>query len=163
MGEARNGARDAVVRPLSRVAGRPCARPGCPSPARATLIFRYATRETWLEALAEEPVPAAYDLCVSHADRTRPPHGWGLVDQRPAEEAPAPAVPTRELGGEHTVAVLAAALRAVAPAPEPASEPTPEPDPEPLIAVAPEPSVVPRPVPAARDRWDANGGTARSW
>lgn len=171
MGEARNGARDAVVRPLSRVAGRPCARPGCPSPARATLSFRYATRETWLEALAEEPVPAAYDLCVSHADRTRPPHGWGLVDQRPAEEAPAPGVPARELGGEHTVAVLAAALRAVAPAPEPgpasgpAFEPAPEPEPEPLIAVAPdpEPSVAPRPVPAARDRWDADGGTARSW
>lgn len=103
-----------MVRPLSRVAGRPCARPGCPSPARATLSFRYATREAWIEGLHGEPSPATYDLCGSHADRTRPPTGWGIVDQRPAEDQePAEVAPPRELGDEHTVAVLAAALRAV--------------------------------------------------
>lgn len=113
-GEARSSARNAVVRPLSRVAGRPCARPGCPSPARATLSFRYATREAWLEKLHDEDSPASYDLCGSHADRTRPPAGWAIVDERPAEDMePAERAPARELGDEHTVAVLAAALRAV--------------------------------------------------
>ncbi|MBW3620641.1 MAG: DUF3499 domain-containing protein, partial [Actinobacteria bacterium] len=113
-GEARHTTRDAVVRPLSRVAVRPCARPGCPSPARATLSFRYATREAWLEGLHDESSPATYDLCASHADRTRPPTGWGIVDQRPAEDQePAERAPAHELGDEHTVAVLAAALRAV--------------------------------------------------
>lgn len=117
LGEARSAARDAVVRPLSRAAGRPCARPGCPVPARATLSFRYATREAWVETLGDEPSPATYDLCAGHADRTRPPHGWALVDQRPAEEGRAADADHDGIGGEHTVAVLAAALRAV-PAPD---------------------------------------------
>lgn len=115
MGEARRPARDAVVRPLSRAAGRPCARPGCPSPARATLGFRYHSREAWLAPLSDETIPAAYDLCATHADKTRPPHGWALVDERPDEDEPTPgaAVSAAEFGGEQTVAVLAAALRSV--------------------------------------------------
>lgn len=124
MGEARSATRDAVVRPLSRVAGRPCARPGCPTPARATLSFRYATREAWLEKLHDESSPATYDLCGSHADRTRPPTGWGIVDERPAEDQErAEPAPTRDLGDEHTVAVLAAALRAVPVTPPTVAEP----------------------------------------
>lgn len=106
---------DAVVRPLSRAAARSCARPGCPSPARATLTFAYAQREAWLERLQETDEPQAYDLCASHAARTRPPHGWTLRDRRPEEERqldPPPVTPA-DLGGERTVAVLAAALRAV--------------------------------------------------
>lgn len=117
MGEARERARDAVVRPLSRAAVRPCARPGCPSPARATLSFRYATREAWLAALGEDPAPSDYDLCAAHADRTQPPHGWRIVDRRPEDDDAGGSGrgdgPMRDLGGEHTVAVLAAALRAV--------------------------------------------------
>ncbi len=124
-GEARLTARDAVVRPLSRAAGRPCARPGCPSPARATLSFRYATREAWLEALGEAPSLATYDLCAQHADKTRPPSGWALVDQRPVEDEAAPVVVPDEIGGERTIAVLAAALRAVPDAPA-AVVPAPE-------------------------------------
>jgi hypothetical protein len=124
---ARGTARDAVVRPLSRAAVRPCARPGCPSPARATLSFRYASREAWVEPLGDEAVPATYDLCASHADRTRPPHGWRLVDHRPDEDqATATGLPA-DLGGERTVAVLAAALRAVPDTPEAAPAP-PDPD-----------------------------------
>ncbi|MBW3658177.1 MAG: DUF3499 domain-containing protein [Actinobacteria bacterium] len=143
MGEARSATRDAVVRPLSRVAGRPCARPGCPSPARATLSFRYATREAWLEGLADEASPATYDLCGAHADKTRPPTGWGIVDQRPADDQEAAtSTPSRDLGDEHTVAVLAAALRAVpdrpaSPAPvevEAEAEAVVEPEPELLDA-----------------------------
>jgi hypothetical protein len=90
-------------------------RPGCPAPARASLTFRYESREAWIERLTEEPTPEAYDLCSSHAARTQPPHGWQLRDRRPREEQlPQPEAPARrELGGEDTVAVLAAALRAV--------------------------------------------------
>jgi hypothetical protein len=111
---AGDGASDAVVRPLARAARRPCSRPGCPAPARASLVFSYATREAWLDQLAE-PVPQAYDLCSPHADRTRPPHGWELRDRRPLEDrVAAPAAPAAgPLDEDHTVAVLAAALRAV--------------------------------------------------
>jgi hypothetical protein len=108
-------ARDAVVRPLARAAQRACVRPGCPSPARASLSFRYETREAWLGRLDDEPRPESYDLCSSHAARTQPPHGWQLRDRRPREEqvdGEPPATPDH-LGGEQTVAVLAAALRSV--------------------------------------------------
>jgi hypothetical protein len=111
-----SAAREAVVRPLARAAERPCVRPGCPAPAQASLTFRYGSREAWVERLTTEPSPEAYDLCGPHAARTRPPHGWQLRDRRPREEqveAPAEAEPRRDLGGEDTVAVLAAALRAV--------------------------------------------------
>ncbi|MTV26006.1 DUF3499 family protein [Nitriliruptoraceae bacterium ZYF776] len=120
MGEAgqlrRSTARDAVVRPLARAAERPCARPGCPAPARATLRFAYATAEAVLDRLTPEPDPQAYDLCVAHAERTDPPRGWKLTDQRPDDERDEPIVPppaSQHLGSEATVAVLAAALRAV--------------------------------------------------
>lgn len=108
-------ARDAVVRPLARAAQRACVRPGCPSPARASLTFRYDSREAWLERLSEEPRPEAYDLCASHATRTQPPHGWQLRDRRPREEQGSDEPPSApaDLGGEQTVALLAAALRSV--------------------------------------------------
>lgn len=133
-------ARDAVVRPLARAAQRACVRPGCPAPARASLSFRYETREAWLERLSEEPRPESYDLCSSHAARTGPPHGWQLRDRRPREEQVdgEPPVTPDHLGGEQTVAVLAAALRSVpsgdggdgAPAAQaPPSGPRPEPVP----------------------------------
>jgi hypothetical protein len=116
-----SAAREAVVRPLARAAERPCVRPGCPAPAQASLTFRYGSREAWVERLTSEPSPEAYDLCGPHAARTRPPHGWQLRDRRPREEqveAPAEPEPRRDLGGEDTVAVLAAALRAVPEVPE---------------------------------------------
>jgi hypothetical protein len=116
-----SAAREAVVRPLARAAERSCVRPGCPAPAQASLTFRYASREAWLERLTAEPTPEAYDLCSSHAARTQPPHGWQLRDRRPREEQlpQQEPPPRRDLGGEDTVAVLAAALRAV---PEPARD-----------------------------------------
>lgn len=107
-----------VVQPLSRAAERPCARPGCPAPARATLVFAYASREAVLERLTPAADPQAYDLCITHAGRTDPPRGWSLTDRRPTEDRTPPQAPkvARDLGGDATVAVLAAALRAV---PEP--------------------------------------------
>lgn len=162
-----NAAPDAVVRPLARVTDRPCARPGCPAPARATLTFRYASREAWLARLADEPTPQAYDLCAPHASRTRPPHGWELRDRRPEEdrEPDVPPITPADLGGERTVAVLAAALRQV-PDPIPAhgdrdraAEVAPEPsedEPSPVLGPDPAPAAdrrrppAPRPILAAR-------------
>lgn len=93
------------VRTLSR-SGRSCARPGCPAPAQATLVFRYEDREAELLDLTDEPTPAAYDLCEPHAGRTHPPHGWALRDRRCG-----PTAPGRRLEDtDETVAVLAAAL-----------------------------------------------------
>lgn len=112
----------AVVRPLSRAAQRPCARPACPSPATATLAFEYAAQQVWVHALSEAAGPEAYDLCAKHASRTRAPQGWSLSDDRPPEEreVQAPSTPP-DLGSERTVAVLAAVLRAV---PDPPPAPT---------------------------------------
>lgn len=116
---SRNPVTDAVVRPLSRVAGRPCSRPGCPSPSDATLVFRYGSREAWLGPLSPERSPETYDLCINHAGRTRPPHGWRLVDERPDVSSGGPG--DADFGGERTVAVLAAALRGDDGEPEDAS------------------------------------------
>ena len=145
-GEARIERRDRVVRPLSRAVARACERPGCPAPAAATLHFRYSSREVWLVELAEERTPEAYDLCRRHADRTQPPQGWEIVDRRPDESDPHAAVTgdtrdaddasvtgdaardraarpaVRRLGGEDTVALLAAALHPVEDPPAPPVE-----------------------------------------
>jgi hypothetical protein len=115
----------AVVRPINRAARRPCARPGCPAPAQASLVFSYATREAWLDRLGE-PVPQSYDLCATHAARTQPPNGWRLQDRRPLDEqavGEAGGRPAEPIGGEQTVAVLAAALRAVPDLPATPDEP----------------------------------------
>lgn len=112
---------DAVVRPLSRVAQRPCARPACPAPSRATLSFDYRLREAWIDPLADESDPGSYDLCMQHVARTRAPYGWRLRDRRSTEEQASDTPPVRpaDFGSERTVAVLAAALRSVpSPAPE---------------------------------------------
>jgi hypothetical protein len=71
-------------------AARTCARPNCAAPAQATLTFRYAEREASILALTGIAVPEAYDLCSLHADKTRPPYGWQLRDER-AEGIPVPA------------------------------------------------------------------------
>ncbi|MFA9445106.1 DUF3499 family protein [Egicoccus sp. AB-alg6-2] len=112
--------RGAVVRPLALAAARACSRPGCPGPANATLTFNYAEREAWLAELAETRAPQSYDLCATHAARTQPPHGWRLRDRRPADDQAAPPSGTRPaFDGPDTVALLAAALRAVPDLPNP--------------------------------------------
>lgn len=103
---ARQAARPDVVRPLSRAAARTCARPGCPSPASSTLTFRYDARQVLLDDLSEDREPDRYDLCVGHAERTGPPHGWTLDDRRSDPEVGA----AGQLGGERTVALLARML-----------------------------------------------------
>ncbi len=158
-------ARRAVVRPISSAMARPCSRPGCPAPAGATLSFRYDTREAWVEPLMPDADPACYDLCLDHAARTTPPHGWSIRDEREdgsAGPAAGEVAPPEAIGGHDTVAVLAAALRSEpAPPDEPAvarvtsqeapprpAAPVPAPS-DPGI-VAREPAAAPRPTPPAR-------------
>jgi hypothetical protein len=61
---------------------RVCARPGCGEPATATFVYDYQARITWLDALAGDRHPMAYDLCSHHADTLTVPRGWDLVDGR---------------------------------------------------------------------------------
>lgn len=70
---------------------RACARPACAEVATATFVYDYEARTTWLDGLAGERHPMAYDLCSAHADGLRVPRGWRLVDRRngtaPSERA----------------------------------------------------------------------------
>lgn len=137
MAEARQH-RERVVRPLAAASGRACARPGCPAPARATLSLAYDERVLVLEGLHDEPSPATYDLCGTHADRTGPPYGWELRDDRhPADLDPDE---PHELGGPDTVAVLARALNrghdGVGPARAPVVQGPAATEPSPRIAPA---------------------------
>jgi uncharacterized protein DUF3499 len=70
---------------------RTCARPGCSAAASTTLLYDYRERTTWLEPLAAEAHPMAYDLCDAHAARFTVPQGWRLEDRRAAfpDEEPA--------------------------------------------------------------------------
>lgn len=67
---------------------RACARPGCGEPATATFVYDYDERTTWLDTLAGEPHPMAYDLCRAHADALSVPRGWRLVDRRDPSSFP---------------------------------------------------------------------------
>jgi len=69
---------------------RHCSRPGCSEEAAVTLTYDYAQSQVWLDRLAGERDPHAYDLCVRHADRLTPPNGWQLRDRRPAAESTRP-------------------------------------------------------------------------
>jgi hypothetical protein len=48
----------------------------------ATLSYDYVARTAWLELLAPEGHPMAYDLCAEHADSLSVPVGWALQDRR---------------------------------------------------------------------------------
>jgi hypothetical protein len=63
---------------------RVCARPGCGDTATATFVYDYRDRVTWLDGLAGERHPMAYDLCPAHADALTVPLGWRLIDRRDA-------------------------------------------------------------------------------
>lgn len=61
---------------------RSCARPGCGQVAEATLSYDYRAATVWLDPLSPEGHPMTHDLCDAHAERTAPPRGWELIDQR---------------------------------------------------------------------------------
>ena len=61
---------------------RLCSRTGCSEPAAVTLTYRYAHAQVWLDDLAGERDPHAYDLCGRHAARLTAPRGWQVRDRR---------------------------------------------------------------------------------
>ena len=61
---------------------RHCARPSCNAAADATLTYDYANRTAWLDHLADDAHPMAYDLCAAHSDSLTVPRGWALQDRR---------------------------------------------------------------------------------
>ena len=65
--------------------GRPrqCSRTACTASAAVTLTYRYDRAQVWLDALAAERDPHAYDLCDAHAARLSVPVGWHVIDRRP--------------------------------------------------------------------------------
>jgi len=73
-----------------------------------TLVFQYEARLAKLLVL-QDGGPETYDLCGDHANRTGPPVGWTLQDDRPDDLGGVPAAD--DLASPQTVAVLAAALR----------------------------------------------------
>lgn len=69
---------------------RRCSRPGCPSPAIATLTYVYADSTAVLGPLATSAEPHSYDLCTVHAERLTVPRGWDAVRLSDATVAPQP-------------------------------------------------------------------------
>lgn len=61
---------------------RQCSRSGCADSAVVTLTYQYARSAVWLDELAAERDPHAYDLCQRHGARLSVPHGWRLEDRR---------------------------------------------------------------------------------
>lgn len=61
---------------------RQCSRTGCSENAAVTLTYEYARAQVWLDALAPERDPHAYDLCARHAARLTAPRGWQVRDRR---------------------------------------------------------------------------------
>jgi len=76
---------------------RLCARPGCGSPAAATLRFQPTQREAWLVDLDEDAVRTEGDLCARHAAGLVLPRGWQLHNDLSTErdETTKPAPPVR--------------------------------------------------------------------
>lgn len=70
---------------------RQCSKTGCSESAAVTLTYQYAHAQVWLDELAPDRDPHAYDLCHRHADRLRAPQGWQVRDRRrPMVDLPAP-------------------------------------------------------------------------
>jgi hypothetical protein len=44
--------------------------------------------QVWLDGLAPDRDPHAYDLCGRHADRLTAPQGWHVRDRRPTAHQP---------------------------------------------------------------------------
>jgi Protein of unknown function (DUF3499) len=64
------------------VVARQCSRTGCSEAATVTLTYQYSLAQVWLDGLAADRDPHAYDLCRRHADRLTAPQGWHIRDRR---------------------------------------------------------------------------------
>lgn len=47
------------------------------------MSYDYEARYVLIESLHDHDHPMTHDLCAAHADRSTPPSGWELVDERP--------------------------------------------------------------------------------
>ena len=74
-----DGARHVSSATVSR---RQCSRPTCSDVAVVTLTYEYRRSHVWLDHLAADRDPHAYDLCRRHADDLSVPLGWHLSDRR---------------------------------------------------------------------------------
>jgi len=61
---------------------RHCSRTTCTDVATITLTYQYSRALVWVDDLAQERDPHAYDLCERHGHRTTVPSGWRLEDRR---------------------------------------------------------------------------------
>lgn len=66
---------------------RQCSRTGCSEAAAVTLTYEYGRAQVWLDTLAAERDPHAYDLCARHAARLTAPQGWQVRDRRTTQLA----------------------------------------------------------------------------
>jgi hypothetical protein len=73
---------NAPTQPTLSGVARHCSRTGCSEAATATLTYQYSLAQVWLDGLATERDPHAYDLCRRHADRLTAPEGWHVRDRR---------------------------------------------------------------------------------
>jgi hypothetical protein len=64
-----------------------------------TLTYQYSLAQVWLDELAGDRDPHAYDLCHRHADRLTAPQGWQVRDRRRSH------TPAGVLAGETYVAL----------------------------------------------------------
>ena len=61
---------------------RKCSRQLCRETPTITLTYQYGRAIVWIDDLAEDTDPHAYDLCERHGKRIPPPSGWRLEDRR---------------------------------------------------------------------------------
>jgi hypothetical protein len=61
--------------------GRACSRAGCRSQASMTLTYVYSESTAVVGPLATFSEPHAYDLCATHGERLKVPHGWNVIKQ----------------------------------------------------------------------------------
>ena len=66
--------------------GRGCSRVGCRSIATTTLTYIYAESLAVVGPLATFSEPHAYDLCATHGERLKVPHGWSVIKQAQSEQ-----------------------------------------------------------------------------
>ena len=86
--------------------GRGCSRVGCRSTATMTLTYIYAESTAVVGPLATFSEPHAYDLCATHGERLKVPHGWNVIKQELTGDEPGPS--------EDDLMAIADAVREVA-------------------------------------------------
>ena len=64
---------------LKNVSDRRCSKPACTLAAVATVTLDYEGSTVAIGPLAPDYAGEGYDLCLTHAQRLTPVHGWRLI------------------------------------------------------------------------------------